>query len=102
MVYTKLEQMDDNLYSIYFTDKFYTIFRPYYKDGSYFNILYRLFNLLPQDYYHMIGKEYNAIFKPSSVLKNHIYIRFKKEDGIKLCAEIDRRLQYCIDREDFN
>ena len=102
MIYTRIEQMDDNLYSIYFTDKFYEIFRPYYTGGSYFNILYRIFGLLPQDFYHMIGKQYNAIFKPSTVLKNHIHTRFKKEDALNLCKEIDARLQYCISREDFN
>ena len=103
MNFTRIEQEDDGLYSVYFSDLFYDYFSPYYNHlGSYFNIFYRLFDLLPQDFYHMVGSNYNAIFKPNPALQQQIYMRFKKTDAEKFCNEINSRIQYCINLGDFN
>lgn len=102
MKYTKIEVNDNETYSIYFTNKFYDIFTPYYQCGSYFNILYRLFGLLPQDFYHMAAQSYNATFQPNPYVKKHIRMQFKnKADAIKLCNEIDSRISYFTSREGF-
>ena len=100
MTYTKIETNDNNTYSIYFNDNFYKFFTPYYRGDSYFNIFYRLFGLLPQQFYHMAEQKYNASFQPNPYVKRHIRLQFKdKKDAIKLCNEIDKRINYL--RENF-
>lgn len=101
--YIQIVEAEDKLYLIYFSPKFYDLFDLFYKpEGSYYNILYRLFGLLPQDFYHMLAKEYHAIFQKSPVLKNHVYVRFKHADALTFCNEINRRIEYCIQRGDFS
>lgn len=103
MKYTRIVQNEDKSYSIYFDDDFYTIFYQYYEGDSYFNIVYRLFGLLPQDFYHYVGATYNAYFKPSKYVNGFIYTLFKeKKDAIKFANEIDKRIDYCVKRGDFN
>ena len=103
MKYVYYEQNDDNSYSLYFTDEFYALIRPHYHGGSYFDFLPRLFGLLPKDYHHYVGAHYNAFFKPSPNLQNHIYTRWKNlADLQRFGAEIDRRIDYCVQRGDFN
>lgn len=102
MNFTKINQNEDFSYSIFFNENFYKIFSPYYDGDSYFNILYRLFGMMPQDFYHYVGATYKAFFKPSAFLKNHIYMQFKvKELAAKFADEIDRRITYCVNRGDF-
>ena len=103
MSYTRIEQNDDKTYSIFFDDSFYKIFYQFYNGNSYFNVLYRLFGLLPQDFYHMVGARYNAIYKPSPYLKTLIYMQFKnKSDAIKFANEIDKRIDFYNNRGDFD
>lgn len=87
-------------WSIYFTAEFYEKFRQYYNhNGSYFNIFYRIFGLLPQDFYHMAAIKYGASFTPNPYYKNHILMFFKnKKDCEALCKEINIRLSYCAGR----
>ena len=102
MSYTRIEQNPDKTYSLYFNDNFYTIFTPYYRSGSYYTILYRLFGLLPQDFYHYAGATYHATFKPSPHLKSNIYMLFSNKNDIMAFAnEIDKRISYCVKRGDF-
>lgn len=96
-MYTRIEQMDNKNYEIYFTDKFYENFYPYYNGSSYFNILYRLFGLLPRDFYHMVGASYHAIYVPSRFIKNFIHMQFQnKTDAANFCREVDHRIQYIL------
>ena len=62
-MYFKIEQDENKNYEIRMTDKFYSFTYPFYKKDSYFNIFYRLFNLLPKDFYHYIGTTYHAQFQ---------------------------------------
>ena len=102
MSYVKIEQNEDFTFSIAFTEKFYEVFEKYYKGGSYFNILFRLFGMLPQDFYHYVDAVYGASFKPSKFLMNFIHMSFKvKDNAIRFADEIDRRIKYCVDRGDF-
>ena len=99
-MYFKVEQDNDN-YIIMMTEKFYKYTLPYYND-SYFNIMYRLFNLLPKDFYHYIGYRYNAQFQKSKYLSNFVKMSFKKEpDAKEFCKELNRRFHYCVERGDF-
>ena len=99
-MYFKVEQ-DNDVYVIMMTDKFYNYTLPYYND-SYNNIMYRLFNLLPKDFYHYIGYKYNAQFQKSKYLANFVKTSFKKkEDAENFCKECNRRFQYCVERGDF-
>ena len=101
-MYTRIDQNEDFTYSIYFTDKFYEIFNKYYQKDSFFNILYQLFGMLPQDFYHYVGATYGASFKPSKILPNFIHMNFKiKNNAINFANEIDKRIKYCVDRGDF-
>ena len=95
MTFTLVEQNEDKTYSIKYSPKFYELFAPYYEGDSYHNVLYRLFGLLPQDFYHMVGAQYNAKFKPSITINTNIYTLFdKKTDAIAFANEIDRRITY--------
>ena len=101
MIYTNVDLKEDKNYSISFNDNFYEVFTPYYEKDSYYNVLYRLFGLLPQDFYHYVGAVFHAHFRPSPNLNFNIYMRFKnKQDAINFASEIDRRLTYLIERED--
>ena len=99
-MYFKVEQ-DNDIYVIMMTDKFYKYTLPYFND-SYFNIMYRLFNLLPKDFYHYVGFKYKAQFQKSKYLSNFVKMSFKeKENAETFCKEVNRRFQYCINRGDF-
>ena len=99
-MYFKVEQ-DNDIYVIMMTDKFYKYTLPYFNQ-SYFNILYRLFNLLPKDFYHYIGTTYHAQFQKSKYIR-HVHMTFKNEkDAKNFCNELNRRFHYCIERGDFN
>ena len=99
-MYFKVEQDSDN-YIIMMTEKFYKYTTPYF-NNSYFNIMYRLFNLLPKDFYHYVGYKYNASFKKCDYLY-FVKMFFKeKKDAQTFCKELNRRFQYCVDRGDFN
>ena len=103
MIYTKVDTNEDFTYTVFFTQPFYDIFEKYYTHGSYVTLLYRLFGMLPQDFYHYIGAQYHATFKPSPYVENLIYVRFKnKNDAINYANEIDRRITYCFNRGDFD
>ena len=78
-MYFKVEQ-DNDVYVIMMTDKFYNYTLPYYND-SYNNIMYRLFNLLPKDFYHYIGFKYKAQFKKSQYLSNFVKMSFKRKES---------------------
>ena len=102
MTYTRIEKNEDGYYSFYFNDNFYNLFQPHYSGGSYHNVLWRLFGLAPQDFYHYLGAHYNANFKPSSIISFHIYPLFTtKEDAIAFTNEVDKRITYCVNRGDF-
>jgi hypothetical protein len=99
-MYFKVEQDNDN-YTIMMTENFYKYTLPYYND-SYFNIMYRLFNLLPKDFYHYVGFKYKAQFQKSKYLSNFVKMSFKKEsDAKEFCKECNRRFHYCVERGDF-
>ena len=99
-MYFKVEQDNDN-YIIMMIEKFYKYTLPYYND-SYFNIMYRLFNLLPKDFYHYVGFKYKAQFQKSKYLSNFVKMSFKKEsDAKEFCKELNRRFHYCVERGDF-
>jgi hypothetical protein len=99
-MYFKVEQDSDN-YIIMMTEKFYKYTTPYF-NNSYFNIMYRLFNLLPKDFYHYVGFKYKAQFQKSKYLSNFVKMSFKKEsDAKEFCKELNRRFHYCVERGDF-
>jgi hypothetical protein len=64
--------------------------------------MYRLFNLLPKDFYHYVGFKYKAQFQKSKYLSNFVRMSFKKEpDAKEFCKELNRRFHYCVERGDF-
>ena len=99
-MYFKVEQ-DENQFNIRMTDNFYKLTTSYFHD-SYFNIMYRLFNLLPKDFYHYVGYKYKAQFQKSKYLQNFVKMSFKTEaDASEFCKELNRRFQHCVARGDF-
>ena len=101
-MYFKIEQDENKNYEIRMTEKFYNFTQSFYRKDSYFNIFYRLFNLLPKDFYHYIGTHYNAQFQKSKYIR-HIHMTFKNEkDAKNFCKELNRRFHYCVERGDFN
>ena len=101
MKYFKVERNEHEHFEVKLTEQFYELVYPFYKKDSYFNIFYRLFNLLPKDFYHYVGYKYHAVFQKSKYIK-FVKMMFKtKEEANVFCKEINRRLQYCVDREDF-
>lgn len=100
MIYTELEY-DNKTYEVRFSQAYIDLFKKYCTGGSYHTILYRLFGLLPQDFYHYIQQTYNASFAPSPYLKIYIKTQFvHKQDAINFAAEIERRIKYFIERGD--
>ena len=101
-MYFKIEQDENKNYEIRMTEKFYNFTQSFYKKDSYFNIFYRLFNLLPKDFYHYVSVYYNAQFQKSKYIR-HIHMTFKNEkDAKNFCKELNRRFHYCVERGDFN
>ena len=73
-----------------------------HKKDSYFNIFYRLFNLLPKDFYHYVSVQYHAQFQKSKYIR-YVKMSFKVEKDAKdFCKELNRRFHYCVMRGDFN
>lgn len=88
-----VEKNDDKTFSLALTDAFYKKMYPHYCGGSYWNVLYRLFNMLPQDFYHYVGFTYKASFKKSESIR-HIYMFWTKEKDAKMfCDELNRRFK---------
>lgn len=100
-MYFKVEQ-DEDCYIIYMKEKFYDYCSPYANGQSFFNITYRLFNLLPKDFYHYVGYKYHAQFKKCDFLR-FVRMTFKEEKDAKdFCKELNRRFHYCVQRGDFD
>lgn len=92
---------DENKYSIKMTENFYKYTTPYFHQ-SYFNIMYRLFDLMPRDFYHYVGYTYHAVFQKSKYI-NFIHMYFENiNDAKQFCKELNLRFQYCVDREYFS
>ena len=101
-MYFKIAQDENKTYEVRMTEKFYKYACPFYKKDSYYNIIYRLFNLLPKDFYHYIGTTYHAQFQKSKYIR-HVHMTFKNEkDAKNFCNELNRRFHYCVERGDFN
>ena len=101
-MYFKIEQDENKNYKIKMTEKFYEYTYPFYKKDSYYNIFYRLFNLLPQDFYHYVGAQYNAYFQKDKQIR-FVKMFFKVEkEAQSFCKELNSRFQYCIERGDFD
>lgn len=99
-MYFRIEE-NENKYTIKMTDKFYEYTTPYFHQ-SYLNIMYRLFNLLPRDFYHYVGYTYHASFQKSKYI-NFIHTYFENiKDAKEFCKELNKRFQYCVDRKDFD
>ena len=99
-MYFRIEE-NENKYTIKMTDKFYEYMALYFHQ-SYFNIMYRLFNLLPRDFYHYLGYTYHASFQKSKYI-NFIHMYFENiKDAKEFCKELNKRFQYCVDRKDFD
>lgn len=102
MTYTEIDTYDNGTFYVRFTHAYVDLFKEYCTGGTYTNILYRLFGLLPQDFYHYLNKQYNASFQPNPYVKRHIRIQFKnKNDAIQFANEIDKRIKYFVDKGDF-
>ena len=98
-MYYRIEEYEGKYY-IKMTDKFYSLTVKYFAH-SYLNLMYRLFNMLPRDFYHYVGFVYNASFQKNKYI-NFINMFFEKEDDAKeFCKELNKRFQYCVDRKDF-
>lgn len=101
MKYFSVEKNEEGNFSIEMTSDFYKFTSPHYKKGSYFNVLYRLFGLLPQDFYHYVGSQYGAQFKKNKYIR-HVNMTFReKEKATEFCKELNRRFHYCVQRGDF-
>ena len=99
-MYFRIEE-DENKYSIKMTENFYKYTTPYFHQ-SYFNIMYRLFDLMPRDFYHYVGDTYHAVFQKSKYI-NFIHMYFENiKDAKEFCKELNKRFQYCVDRKDFD
>lgn len=96
MTYIKIEQNFDNNYELFFTNEFYKVFSPFYTGhNSYFNVMFRVFGLLPQDFYHYVGAVYGASFQPHKYIRKYITMFWKdKKLATKFAQELDNRISY--------
>ena len=102
MKYVFIDTYEDGTYQVGYERDLIELFQNYCTGGTYHTIIYRLFGLLPQDFYHYLAQEYHAIFQRSPYLKSYIRVKFSKQtDAIRFAQEIETRLKYFIDRGDF-
>lgn len=95
--YVFQSEVVDGNYTIGMTDLFYKYMLPYYKGDSYFNVLYRLFGLVPQDFYHYISYKYKAHFRKHPTFTKFAYTFFiNEQDANMFCREINKRFDYCV------
>ena len=53
-MYYFCEENENKTYSIRMTNKFYSYTEKFYCGDSYYNMMFRLFGLLPKDFFHYI------------------------------------------------
>lgn len=96
MKYIKVEESFGGGYELFFTNEFYKVFSPYYNHkNSYFNMMFKVFGLLPQDFYHYVGSNYGASFRPHKYVKKHITMFWEDKKKATLFAqEVDKRITY--------
>lgn len=92
MKYFRIDKEEDNTYTIWFSEAFYKIFSPCYKGNSYWNVMYRLWDLTPQDFYHYCGATYNAFYKPSDCIRHIKMFFISKNDAEAFCREAEKRI----------
>ena len=75
-MYYRIEEYEGKYY-IKMTDKFYNLTIKYFAH-SYLNLMYRLFDMLPRDFYHYVGFVYNASFQKNKYINfiNMFFISF--------------------------
>ena len=98
-MYFKIEKESNERYIIRMTDLFYKYCYPFYKRHSYFNILYRMYGLLPYDFYHYMSAKYNMHFEKGTCA---IISFFKTEkDAMNYCRDLNTRFDYCVKNKFF-
>lgn len=88
----EIAQDENKNFVLSFTDTFYKKMSPYYRGDSYCNVLYRLFGLLPQDFYHYCGITYAAQFRPSESIRHVQMYWTDKNNAEKFCKEANLRM----------
>ncbi len=98
MKYIKIEQNFDGNYELRYTNAFYDIFMPLYKGhNSYWNVMFRVFGLLPRDFYHYVGAHYGASFQPHKYIRKHITMFWTdKKKAETFARELDSRIDYAV------
>lgn len=92
----EVKQNEKKEWELAFTSTFYDTMLPYYRGDSYWNVVYRLFGLLPQDCYHYCGFTYNALFRPSDSIR-HVYMYWTdKESAEALCRDLNKRMEAAL------
>lgn len=98
----KVEQNEQKEWELAFTPTFYDTMLPYYRGDSYWNVVYRLFGLLPQDFYHYCGYTYKALFRPSTNIR-YVYMYWTDKEGAgTLCRELNRRMEVALNEKQAN
>lgn len=88
---------EDNYYHICFTDDLYDKLRPFYNPAgmnSYFNLFYRLFGLLPNNFFQYIQVTFNAKIKIDKPLQFVTFYFQTKSEAEKFITELNRRMAW--------
>lgn len=85
-----------NAYTVRLSNEFYKYVTPYYKGDSYWNIVYRLYNLLPYDFYHYISSVYHAHYRKMDKIRWFKILFYDKKDCEAFCRDLNTRMEYCV------
>ena len=98
-----ISEKDDelNAYTIRMTERFYDYAYDYYVNDSYWNIVYRLFNLSPYDFYHYASYAYGARYKKSRSIHWFKMFFLDKKSAENFCKELNRRMSFCVEHKYF-
>lgn len=100
--YFEVQCENKQVYTVEFTAPLYEFFKGSYVNGagsSYKNIYYRLFGLLPYDYFHYIAFTYKAKFKKMSIRWMKTYFE-NKTDAERFANECNKRMNNALRRKD--
>lgn len=85
------------------TNNFYRIMNKYYDGGSYHDVCFRLFGLLPGEYYKYISATYGAKLRRYDNSQRYVRVLFSnRNEAQALIKELNERMSYCVKMGFFN
>lgn len=88
---------EDNNFHIHFTDELYAKLRPFYDNSgrnSYFSLYFRMFGLLPYNFFQYVQVTFHARIKLDKVLHFSAFSFPAKNDAEAFVTELEKRITW--------